>query len=342
MPMSWSGKIVFFAAMAVLPAGCSCDQQQAGDLSGGDRTPPRDAPPDLAARPPDQSPPTPDAATGPCAAFAEGVVAGKVDAADLDEASGLAVSPSGVVWSHNDSGDTARLFALDSTGRHLATYLLTGVKATDWEDLAVGPLGGGGGQVLYVGDIGDNYRHRPEIVVYRVVEPKVAPATPPATLPLTGADALRLRYPDGPRDAETLMVDPHSGDLYVVSKELSGRSALFRAAAPHAPGKVRTLERVLDLTFGSGNLAAVKFTAATAGDIAPDGAGILLRTYLDVLYFSRKSGETVATAMARAPCAAPLRIDGLGEAVAFEAKGGGYYTLAEGAGPTLYYYKHSP
>ncbi len=50
--------------------------------------------------------------------------------------------------------------------------------------------------------------------------------------PSTGVDTLTLRYPDGPHDSEALMVDPRSGDLYVVVKHLAGGpAAVYRAPA---------------------------------------------------------------------------------------------------------------
>src|SRR4051794_20300739 len=74
----------------------------------------------------------------------------------ITESSGLAVGP-GVLWTHNDSGDSARFFALDRRCRTLATYTLPGVQATDWEDMARG------GGYLWLGDIGDNSATRSTI-----------------------------------------------------------------------------------------------------------------------------------------------------------------------------------
>ena len=86
----------------------------------------------------------------------------------VTEASGLALShrsPSHL-WTHNDSGDRARLFLLDMKGALVAEYAVDGAKAVDWEDIASDGAGH-----LYVGDIGNNRSSRRDLRVYRVREP---------------------------------------------------------------------------------------------------------------------------------------------------------------------------
>ena len=130
--------------------------------------------------------------------------------ARIDEASGIAVgiaSP-GVVYVQNDSGDSARFFALDArTGRTLATFTVPGARNVDWEDIAVAPDDRGVAS-LWIGDIGDNDSVRKEVTIYRVDEPRVD-MTAGFRAATTGAPQVwRLRYPDGPADAESLAVAP--------------------------------------------------------------------------------------------------------------------------------------
>ncbi|MGI8595598.1 MAG: PE family protein, partial [Solirubrobacteraceae bacterium] len=144
---------------------------------------------------------------------------GRVEGAGAQELSGLVSSrvQPGVLWTHNDSGDGPRLLALGRNGRSRGTFEVSDAQALDWEDIAVR------GQDLYVGDIGDNAGQRPEIVVYRVAEPPIDQGGGPTT----PATPLRLRYPDGPHDAEALLVDPSRGDLVVVTKELDGVAGVY-------------------------------------------------------------------------------------------------------------------
>src|SRR5689334_9017693 len=153
----------------------------------------------------------------------------------LTETSGIhtGVRNPGIGWVHNGSGETARVFALDGTGALRGTYSLTGATAVDWEDIAVVAGATPGSGTIYAGDIGDNALARSEIQVYRVAEPAVPTSGPAVTTALSGVETLHLTYPDGPHDAETLLVDPATGDILVITKLLFGGTVgVYRAAAP--------------------------------------------------------------------------------------------------------------
>jgi hypothetical protein len=178
------------------------------------------------------------------------------------ESSGLALSRRhpAVLWTHNDSGDDPRLFAVGSEGGTLATLTLAGVEARDWEALAVG-RDDRGRPALFVGDIGDNQGVWPEVSVYRVAEPaRLRDTTAPAV-------RYRLRYPDGSRDAEALLVDPRSNRLYVATKDTTG-GGLYRAPTPLRTDQVNVLRRVARVP-----------PAVTDGAFLPSGRGFVLRDY---------------------------------------------------------------
>jgi outer membrane protein assembly factor BamB len=95
----------------------------------------------------------------------------------ITEASGIApgLASPGIVYVHNDSGDTNRFFALDArTGATVATVQVTGTSNQDWEDIAVARDAAGTPSV-WLADIGDNDAVRPEIRVYRADEPTLRP-----------------------------------------------------------------------------------------------------------------------------------------------------------------------
>ena len=83
---------------------------------------------------------------------------GRLDHPPIREASGLVASRRypGVFWVHNDSGDTARVFAMSTSGRHLAEVQLLGVEANDWEDMAIVAAPDGGPDRLVIADMGDS------------------------------------------------------------------------------------------------------------------------------------------------------------------------------------------
>jgi hypothetical protein len=240
---------------------------------------------------------------------------GTVDVGFIDEASGMVASAAhdDVLWVHNDSGDSARVFALSTSGEHLATVKLPSVSATDWEDMAIGP-GSGDAWALYVGDFGDNGSDRPSITVHRFDEPPVADAE-------VGTEAFTWTYSDGEaHNAESLFVDPLTGDLYIVTKTSESTAQVFRSSAPLSQDSQPTEVTTLDV--------APSFTAA---DISRNGRWILIRGYGTVAkLWVRAPGDSVLDALAQEPCEVTLAAEPQAETVAFASDGSGVYTISEG------------
>ncbi len=241
---------------------------------------------------------------------------------DLEEASGLVASRRnpGVLYAHNDSGDTARFFGLDDTGNDLGTYTLTGVTAKDWEAASAGPCADASKQCLYFADIGDNAFQRTTYSVHRVEEPAIANSG----LHSLTAETFRFRYPNGSEDAEAMFVDPRDGKLYVLTKNAAGPSTIFELPQPlDASATVDMVERG---TFMVNDL----LPAVTAADMSEDGTGILVRTYQSVWFYAVAPGETVAEALSKKACGYPTPSEMQGETVAWSLDGKGYRTIAEG------------
>jgi hypothetical protein len=266
-----------------------------------------------------------------CPTWGEPTALGFVSEAEVTEASGLAASRrhADTVWVHNDSGDSARLFALGTDGQPRGALLLDGASARDWEDLATGP-GPDNEPALFVGDIGDNASVRTDITVWRVPEPAALSGTASRPTRVT-ATALQLTYPDGAHDAEALMIEP-DGSIVVVTKSMDGASGVYRAAAPVE--STARLEAVAQLDIGSPPMDGDRMV--TAGDIAADGSAILLRTYLRTWIWPRATGESLADALALSPCLAPTPPEPQGEAVGFTADGTSYLSISEGEGQPVW------
>ncbi len=263
----------------------------------------------------------------------------------INESSGLIAGGAGTVFfTHNDSGDDARFFAVDGKGCTAAVYTLPGVTAIDWEDSAGGP-----GDLLWFGDIGDNDRQRRGVDVYAVPEPASPPSTAAACWPgperTTAFTRYRLRYPDGAHDAETLLVDPAGGRLYLVTKERSGRSGVYAAPAPLDPAGENRLERVAEVTFPSSPtmpdplptdrdallLALAGRFLATGGAVAPDRSRVVIRTYLDVFEWNLGPAADLAVTLGRKPDRRiPLPTTRQGEAISYAGRD--LVTSCEGVG----------
>jgi hypothetical protein len=228
-----------------------------------------------------QAPPTRTATTAPTGTAAVTPSGSPADVAPvvdrvvgdrrIGEASGMvsSVRHAGVVWMHQDSGHPAQVFAVGPDGRTVATVGLRGAQATDWESMAM-TRDNAGRWMLAIGDIGDNRAARADVRVLLAREPA---ALRNAKVPVLRT--LRLRYPGGATDAETLVADPRNRRLYVVTKGLLGGElyAVPQQAWPGG-GKASAESRVWPLEL----VARVDMSLVTDGTFLPDGR-LVLRNY---------------------------------------------------------------
>jgi PKD repeat protein len=255
---------------------------------------------------------------------------GEVAYEEIDEVSGLVDSRRnpGVLWVHNDSGDGPFLYALSHSGEHLGVWEVDGASARDWEDLTTGQDPETGAWLLYVGDIGDNSETRDSIVVYRMEEPEVDPEGGEQGGTLTAA-VIELEYPYGNKhNAETLMVDPVTDDLYIVTKSYDGTTGVFRKPAPHDSDELTTTEEIVWLDFSSSPLSG---NATTGGAFSPLGDRIAIRTYGTTAYvWLRDGSETVAEALADDPCPVTMPSERQAETIEFSVAGDALLSISEG------------
>lgn len=251
----------------------------------------------------------------------------------IDEASGMADSRSmpGALWVQQDSGSPAELTLLGHDGRVRGKISIPNATNRDWEDMTIGPGPQAGVTYLYIGEIGDNNAQHGNYTIYRLPEPRNLTDVP------GGVERINFRYPDGARDAETLLIDPQTKDLYIVSKR-EARVHLYRLPYPQSTTETMTAEALGELPFNGTQLA----TMITGGTISSDGSEILLRSYLFVYYWSRGKGQSVADAMQRTTARELTnRIEPQSEAICFDRDNRGFFTLSERANApsvTLNYY----
>ncbi|HYP53942.1 MAG TPA: hypothetical protein VEQ42_10410 [Pyrinomonadaceae bacterium] len=240
----------------------------------------------------------------------------------VDESSGLAPSrrQPGLFWTHNDAGDGPFVYAFDRDGAKRGTWRVAGARHDDWEDIASGPGPQPGQSYLYVGDIGDNPIKRPNITVYRVVEPSPAPADAASTRfeprQTEPAEAIVLRYPDGPHDAEALAVHPKTGDIYVITKEAEGPAGVYKAAAQSASAQASPLGATME-RVGQVSAPGVFPGMFTGADISPDGRRVVLCDYLAAYELSLGADAPFDDVWKQTPLAFDLGQRKQGEAVCY-------------------------
>jgi hypothetical protein len=268
----------------------------------------------------------------------ENNITGHLQRSDMNEISGIAASGinPGIYYVHNDSGDTARFFAIQADGDVKSIIYFKGdpterLGVNDCEDIAVGPGPVKGKSYVYMGDIGDNNAVYKYITVYRMEENS---AWTKENIAHADADPIHFKYPDGPKDAETLMIDPIEKLIYIVSKRQDSVT-VYTSPLNCKTNDTLILNKRCRLYFPGYKL----FKWITAGDISKDGQQVLLKSYTKVYYWKRENNEPVWKTLLKKPQILPYTQEKQGEAIGFTPDGKGYYTTSEGVYSPIYYYK---
>ncbi|MFE9307705.1 WD40 repeat domain-containing protein [Streptomyces sp. NPDC088353] len=191
----------------------------------------------------------------------------------IKESSGLAASHlhPGVYWTHNDSGYGPQIYAVDGrTGETVATVTLSGIgKPRDVEAISIGP-----GNQIYVGDIGDNLDGSwPYVWIYRLPEPKeLKDQTVRATQYV-------VKYADGPRNAESMVVHPKTGRVYIVDKKEDG-GHLYEGPAELSPSGTNVFKPIAPVDLW-----------ATDAALSPDGTHLAVRGYFGGIHYDWNGGR---------------------------------------------------
>jgi hypothetical protein len=255
----------------------------------------------------------------------------------LDEISGMAASVKnpGFFWVHNDSGDEARIFLIDLEGRVVCKVNIDTdyTDNRDWEDIAVGPGPVEGETYIYIAEIGDLDRKYDNKYIFRIAEPEVDTTKLNSTMQIVrdSVSTIIFDYADGSRDAEILLIDPHTKDLFIVTKR-EERVQIYELSYPQ-----NYSEKVI-LTKST---VTLPFRLANGGDISADGEEILIKNLEKVFYWKRNEGETIHETLSRPGEVLPYIKEPQGESIAWLRDGTAYLTVSErrdGVTPVLYLY----
>ena len=248
---------------------------------------------------------------------------GLVENVEIDEASGLGLSLSNqnYLWTHNDSGDEARIFLMDNTGKDWGKVTLTGIKNRDWEDMALAKDPVNNKNYIYIADIGDNSLQYSTKFIYRIEEPDIQNINSAININIakSSVDSIRVKYPETNQDAECLLVD-YNGDIYILSKEFS-QTTLYRAAFPQS-SDIITLEKI----------GVLPISLVVGGDIQVTGKQILIKTYDKIFLWERPANSTVPAGkymLQNSPKRLPYTRELQGEAIAWKKDGSYFYTISE-------------
>jgi len=257
----------------------------------------------------------------------------KIENPSIHESSGLAYSSINpqVLWTHNDSGDVARIFAFDLEGRDLGTFNIDEAEAVDWEDMDSFVMNGEA--YLLIADVGDNFRQRESVTIYVIREPEVNPQHQKHRGIIELERRIDFRYEDGPVDCEAVAMDPETLSIFLVAKTRAGRADIYSLEWQDVvPGEVATVEIV----------ASASIAQATAMDISPDAQRAVVLTYVNAYMFTRAPGQSWDQAFAGKPETMQMPRRQQGESICFGPDGTKLYLTTEYAPSPLWEVNASP
>ncbi len=249
--------------------------------------------------------------------FETAIITGIIADSMLVEASGIAASATnpGYFWVINDSGNTPTLFLIDSLGKVIRQFYLRNTDNIDWEDVTVIKKDGDDRYQLIIADIGDNYGIRPYIQLFVFDEP---PVNQKSGNFIDNYQTYKYVFEDGARDAEAILVDPVSNEIFIVSKR-ERQVGVYAVPAMHRQSTADTLRLVCRLPFNN----------ITAGSISSNGQDIVLKNYNAIFHWSRENNSAIPETLQMPHEMIDYIIEPQGEAITWNREGTGFYTLSE-------------
>lgn len=247
---------------------------------------------------------------------------------NLNEISGLAPSINfkNALWLIEDSGTRPKIDLIGTDGSFIKRLPID-AHNRDWEAIAIGPGPDDTKNYIYIGDIGDNLESFDEYAILRFEEPNEGQEK------VGFYETIRFHYPGKESyDAETLLIDPITKDLFVITKRQLNVK-VFRLAYPQSTNSVTEAEFMGDIGYWG----------ITTGSVSISGEEILLKSYVSIFYWKRKEGESLFEALQRPYDLSPYYIvEPQGESICWDLEAKGFYTISERAEqkeiPPLYYY----
>lgn len=207
----------------------------------------------------------------------------------ISESSGLTMSCNflGVMWTLNDSGDSARIFAITMDGEAVRPENDAGpykgikvlnARNVDWEDIAADDDGN-----LIIGAFGNHKIPRRDLALYVIKEPN-----PRLTKATSVIKKIRFRYPDQTdftlaiNNFDCEAVFAWGGKYYLLTKHRTNtRTQLYRFDDID-----EEQENVLTLV-GDYDIGGM----VTAADVSTDGKRLAVLTYNAVWVFAISGGD---------------------------------------------------
>ncbi len=254
--------------------------------------------------------------------FSAPKIIGKISTSEIKESSGLVVSQcnKNILWTHNDSGSDPKIYALDLKGNLLGIWNVSNAENVDWEDIATRKIDNN--CYLYIADTGNNFRIRDNLTVYKVLEPSVQANSKYLETKTKKAKSIKFSYPDSNNDAEALLVNSQSGDIFVAAKSMSGAAGLYKLQENEASGIAKKVAEI--------ELPALPNGMITGGDFSKDGKHIVFCDYYAAYeYTVSNDSDSLSQIFKKEPYIIELGTRKQGEAIAYSPDGNSIYASSE-------------
>lgn len=244
----------------------------------------------------------------------------------VHESSGLAFSlrRPGLVWTHNDSGDKAKLYAFDQSGKFTGQVSLK-YKAKDWEDMA--GITQGNVHRLVVADCGDNRGKRKTISLILFDEPD-----PTRKTKLKRFQEVVVRYPNGAHDCEAIAVDAVRNEVLLFTKSVLPICQVFAVSISDLPGRLVLESKQVStkdhevLHVEARRVTTLALPMVTGASIDTRNGDLWLTSYVGAAKYRRGEGVSLNQQLSNPPQVIPLPDWKQVEAIAVDANGDAWVT----------------
>ncbi|MEO6917043.1 MAG: hypothetical protein ABI151_16680 [Chitinophagaceae bacterium] len=232
----------------------------------------------------------------------------------IDEASGIAESRTGkgFLWVEQDSGNPPEIYRLGKDAVLINKVTLKGIHNRDWEDLVISKGPKNGINYLYLAETGDNISAHNAYSIFRFPEPADDIDT------VSSFDIIRFQYPDAAHDAEAILVDHETKDIYIITKR-DAKSRIYKMKYPQDLVNNNQAEMVGELPFN--------FVVSAA--LSADSKEIILKTYTKLYYWRKSASEKIEETLSNPALVLGYQSEPQGEAICFSGSGAGFFTLGE-------------
>jgi len=258
----------------------------------------------------------------PAPRFAEAERLGRIENKGLDELSGLEASfyDDDLFWAHGD--DKSTLYAIDSTGDHVAKVDIRDTSNVDWEDMTSFEVNET--SYLLIADTGANRPKKADYHLICIEEPQRNSATSTFAKSVEPEWTLQFRFPDkkGRVDCEAVAADGENGLILLLTKEENkdDASTLYSVPLPNTSVKKATASRLAtidSIVLATANDSPRK-SKPTSLDIRNDGRIAIVLTHRHAYAFVRKPDVTWREAFLARPILVELPEMEQPEAICFD------------------------